>query len=80
MYVDAYTEEPDMVASFPEWNMSYGSSEWKNKQTTKFLGDVTTRVMSMQFNMMKYVCYVDGMALLNVITYACSRVSIPRTL
>jgi hypothetical protein len=26
-YMDAYKEEPDMVASFEEWNMSYGSRE-----------------------------------------------------
>jgi flagellar capping protein FliD len=79
-YVDAYNEEPDMVASFLEWNKSYGSSEWKNKQTTKFSGDVTTRVMRWQFNLMRYVCYADDMGLLDVITYACSRVSITRTL
>jgi hypothetical protein len=26
-YVDLYNEELDLVASFPKWNMSYGSSE-----------------------------------------------------
>jgi hypothetical protein len=43
-YVDAYNEEPDLVASFPKRNMSCSSSEWKSKQTTRFYGDVTTRV------------------------------------
>jgi hypothetical protein len=75
--VDAYNEEPDLVASIPEWNMSY-ECEWKNKQTTKFSGDVTTRVRSWQFNLIRYVCYADDMALLDVFTYACRRVSIPR--
>jgi hypothetical protein len=38
-YVDAYNKEPDVVASFPELNKSYGSSEWKNKENTMFWGD-----------------------------------------
>jgi hypothetical protein len=37
--LDAYNEEPDLVASFPEWNMSYGSSEWK-KANYQVSGDV----------------------------------------
>jgi hypothetical protein len=78
-YVDAYNKKPDLEMSILEWNKSYGSSEWKNKQTTKVSGDVTTRVKSRQFTLIRYVCYVDDMALLDLITCP-SCVSIPRTL
>jgi hypothetical protein len=52
-YVDAFNDDPDEAAEREPWNRSYGPSEWKNKRTTKFGGEVKTRVRSWQFNLMR---------------------------
>jgi len=52
-YVDAFNDDPVEAAEREPWNKSYGPSEWKNKKTKKFGGDVTTRVRSWQFNLMR---------------------------
>jgi hypothetical protein len=46
-------DDPDEAAEREPWNRSYGPSEWKNKKTTKFGGEVKTRVRSWQFNLMR---------------------------
>jgi hypothetical protein len=51
-YVDAFNDDPVETTEREAWNKSYGPSEWENKKTTKFGGDVMTRVRSWQFNLM----------------------------
>jgi hypothetical protein len=52
-YVDAFNDDPVKAAERKPWNKSYAPSEWKNKKTRKFGGDVTKRVRSRQFNLMR---------------------------
>jgi hypothetical protein len=52
-YIDAFNDDPDEVAVREPWNRSYGPSEWKNTKTTKFGGEIKTRVRSWQFNLMR---------------------------
>jgi hypothetical protein len=52
-YVDTFNDDPVQAEEREPWNKSYGPSEWKNKKTTKFGGDVTKRVRSWQFNLMR---------------------------
>jgi hypothetical protein len=51
-YVDAFNDDPVEAAEREPWNKSYMPSEWQNKKTTKFGGDVRTLVRSWQFNLM----------------------------
>jgi hypothetical protein len=52
-YVDAFNEGADAPPQ-PDWNKSYGPSEWKNKTASKERGDIKTRVRSWQFNLTRY--------------------------
>jgi hypothetical protein len=50
-YVDAFKDDPVEAVEREPCNKSYGPSEWRNKKTTKFGRNVTTRVRSSQFNL-----------------------------
>jgi hypothetical protein len=57
-YIDAFNDDHFEAPEREPWNKSYGPSEWKNSKTTKFGGDVKTRVRSRQFNLMRLVLKV----------------------
>jgi hypothetical protein len=49
-YVDAFNDDSVEASDREPWKSSYGPSEWKNNKTTKFGGEVKTRVRTWQFN------------------------------
>lgn len=52
-YVDAFYEDENACPGQPDWNKSYGPSQWKDKTTTKPRRGVKTRVRCWQFNLIR---------------------------
>jgi hypothetical protein len=50
-YLDAFHDDPGEAAEREPWKKSCGPSEWENKKTTKFGGEVKTRARSMQYSL-----------------------------
>jgi hypothetical protein len=43
-YLDAFNDDPIVAAERKPCNTPYGPSQWEDKKTTKFGGEVKTRV------------------------------------
>ena len=52
-YVDAFYEDENACPGQPDWNKSYGPSQWKDKTTSKPRRGIKTRVRCWQFNLIR---------------------------